>query len=68
MSQEMQDCRGVIGAWHKVQLGLLTTYFKGCGEMHKHYSKYAVVATLFVIVAATLGTGCKAKEAKTVRL
>jgi len=32
--------------------------------MHKNYSKCAVVATLFVIVAATLGTGCKGKEGK----
>ncbi len=32
--------------------------------MHKNCSKCTVVATLFVIVAATLGTGCKAKEGK----
>jgi uncharacterized protein (DUF305 family) len=39
-------------------------YFKGGDEVHKNYSKCAVVATLFVIIAATLGIGCKAKEGK----
>jgi len=32
--------------------------------MQNNYSKCAVVATLFVIVAATLGIGCKGKEGK----
>jgi uncharacterized protein (DUF305 family) len=32
--------------------------------MYENYSGCAAVATLFVIVAATLGTGCKAKEGK----
>jgi len=32
--------------------------------MYKKYSGCAVAATLFVIVAATLGSGCKAKEGK----
>jgi uncharacterized protein (DUF305 family) len=39
-------------------------HFKGGDEVYKNYSKCAVVATLFVIIAATLGIGCKAKEGK----
>jgi len=43
---------------------LAMQYFKEGDEVYKNYSKCAVVATLFVIIAATLGIGCKAKEGK----
>lgn len=68
MSQEMPDGKCVTGARHKFRLGLPTHYSRGGGEMQQDYWKSVVAVTLFVSVAATLGTGCKAKEAKTVRL